>query len=388
MHIDPILPIIVVFVLVILAVAFLMRFIRQPYVIAYLIAGVLLGPHGFGLFEDEELASQIGSVGVMLLLFFVGMEVSMPKLLANWRIALWGTLLQIVVSVLAVGLIGLFLDWPLQRITLLGFVISLSSTAVVFKMLQEWNEMDSRVGQNVIGILIAQDMAVISMLLCLGWMSGQGSGSGRLFIQLIGAFFFTALIVWALRKGEIKLPFRRWLREDHEAQVFVAMGLCFGLALISGLMGLSSALGAFVAGILVSATKETEWVHHSLDSFRVVFLALFFVSIGMLIDLDFIEQHWLLLLLLVLVTLLVNTFINALALKGLGENWNDSLYAGAMLSQIGEFSFVLGAVGYTSSIISEYGYKITIATIALSLLFSPVWIAYFKHRCVGTEKAS
>ena len=161
-------------------------------------------------------------------------------------------------------------------------------------------------------------------------------------------------------------------------QVFAALGLCFGLSLITGLVGLSTALGSFVAGMLVGAAKETRWVHHSLESFRIIFVALFFVSIGMLVDLNFIASHWYQTAALVILVVLTNTFINGSILRILGDNWRDSIYAGALLSQIGEFSFVLAAVGIQAHIISDYGYQMTIAVISISLLISPPWIMLIK----------
>jgi len=145
--------------------------------------------------------------------------------------------------------------------------------------------------------------------------------------------------------------------------------------LITGLFGLSTALGAFVAGMLVGAARETQWVHSSLEPFRVIFVALFFVSIGMLVYLIFIKDHWFQIGALVMAVIITNTFINAVIIRLLGDSWPDSLYSGALLSQIGEFSFVLAAVGMQSNLVSSYGYQLTVTVIALSLMISPAWIA-------------
>ena len=160
MHLDPIMPYLVSAILAVLLLGLLLRALRQPYVIGYLIAGIILGPHGYALITDSELLSRLGAIGVVLLLFFIGMEVSPRKLINNWKVAFLGTLLQIFISVGCVWPLGLFLEWPVSRIVLIGFVISLSSTAVVLKLLQDWKEFDSKVGQNVLAILLAQDSAV------------------------------------------------------------------------------------------------------------------------------------------------------------------------------------------------------------------------------------
>ena len=152
------------------------------------------------------------------------------------------------------------------------------------------------------------------------------------------------------------------------------MLICLGLSLLTGLAHLSTALGAFAAGILVTAAKETQWVHHALEPFRVIFVALFFVSVGLLVDIEFITGHIVQVVVLVTIVLVTNTLLNGGILRLLGYRWRESLYAGAMLAQIGEFSFVLAAVGLANNIINQVAYQYTIAVIALSLLISPFWI--------------
>jgi CPA2 family monovalent cation:H+ antiporter-2 len=138
---------------------------------------------------------------------------------------------------------------------------------------------------------------------------------------------------------------------------------------------LPTIVGAFEAGMSVGAARETKWVHTSLELFRVIFIALFFVSVGMLVDLNFVKEHWCQISALVLAVIITNTFINAVIIRLLGDSWPDSLYSGALLSQIGEFSFVLAAVGMQSNLVSNYGYQLSITVIALSLMISPAWIA-------------
>jgi len=378
MHLDPIMPYLVSAILAILLLGLVLRTIHQPYVIGYLIAGIILGPHGIALVEDEVLLGRLGAIGVVLLLFFIGMEVSPRKLIDNWKIAVIGTLMQIIISVGCVWPLGQFLDWPLERIVLIGFVISLSSTAIVLKLLQDWKEFNSRVGQNVLAILLAQDLAVIPMLIILSMMGGGQDDASNIWLQLAGASVMLLVVGYIAVKDTIHLPLSKLLADDHELQIFAALFICLGLSLLTGLAGLSTALGAFVAGILIGAAKETRWVHHSLESFRVIFVALFFVSIGMLVDMTFIKSHWQQTAALVILVIITNTFINGTILRVLGENWRDSLYAGTFLSQIGEFSFVLAAVGIQAHIISDYGYQMTVAVISISLLISPIWIMFIK----------
>lgn len=375
MHLDPVLPRVVAAVFALLLIGLVLRRLRQPHVVAYLLAGVALGPSGLRLFSDEVVLARVGDFGVVLLLFFVGMEVSLPSLLRSWRVSVVGTLLQILASVGSVAVIGWFRDWSLARVLLIGFAISLSSTAVVVSLLRMRKEMDSGAGRDALGVLLIQDLAFIPMLIVLGLLGGEALDSRDLTLQAVGVVGLAALLAVVARREKISLPFSRFLQEDHELQVFSALALCFGLATLTGLLGLSTAVGAFVAGIVVASARETEWVHQSLEPFRVVLVALFFVSVGMLIDLAFLAVHLKTVLLLVLAVFVTNWLINAGILRSLGRPWRHSLYVGALLAQIGEFSFVLVAVGRQTGIIEEFAYQLTIGLIAVTLLLSPLVVS-------------
>jgi CPA2 family monovalent cation:H+ antiporter-2 len=387
MHLDPLLPTLVAILAVILLIGLALQLMQQPQVIGYLLAGVAIGPIGLALLTEIDFASRLGSFGVVLLLFFVGMEIAPKRLLAGWRIAVIGTLVQVALSVAMVLPIGLWFDWPVDRIVLLGFVTSLSSTAVIIKLLQDSGELYQKEGQNVLGILLVQDLIVIPMLIIIGLLDGTKPGLGEFGLQVAGAIVIVSLLIWALSRDSFHLPFGRLVREDHELQVFAALLVCLSLSLLTGMAHLSTALGAFVAGILVTASRETQWVHHALEPFKVIFVALFFVSVGILVDVTFIIEHAIQVVLLVLVVLISNTLLNGMILHLLGYRWRESLYVGAMLSQIGEFAFVLAAVGFSSGIITEVAYQYTIAVIALSLLVSPFWIRAARRLLVVTHIA-
>ncbi len=377
-NMDPILPNFVILSLIIILLGFVLRILKQPSVITYILVGIIVGPFGLGVISDESLISNLGSLGLVLLLFFIGMEIDLPGLIGSWRISVIGTLIQVVSSILVTWLLGRYFDWSISQIILLGFVISLSSTAVIVKLLQERGELHTRVGQYVLGILIAQDVLIVPMLIILGHLGGDKPEMVDIIKQITGGVLIVGLVLYILKKKEIKLPFQRQIIRDHEMQVFVAFTLCFGFAILSTVFGLSPALGAFVAGIVLSATRSTKWVHDSLVAFKILFVALFFVSIGMLIDLRFIKENILTISTLVLFVFLINNTINVAAIRMFCDNWKTSIYAGALLSQIGEFSFILGSTGYYAGIIGEYAYQLTISTIAITLLLSPFWISLFR----------
>lgn len=379
MHMDAVLPQVVAMLFVLLLIGLFVKLLRQPHVIAYLFAGILIGPFGLELFTDQENIGRLGSIGVLFLLFFVGMETDAKALASKWKLALVGTSLQVLLSVASIWAIGWWFDWPMSRIVLIGFVISLSSTAVIIKLMQDANMLESRVGQGVLSILLAQDLAIIPMLITIGMFEGGNVDTHQLLKQGVGAFISIALFVYLTRVEHFKLPLSRWLKQDHELQLFASLVVFLGISLLTAWFELSTALGAFLAGMMIGAARETQWVHQQLESFKVLFMALFFVSIGMLLDIKFLLAHLPQVLALLVAAIMTNTFINALILKLYKYNWRDSLYSGVMLSQIGEFSFVLTAVGLQVGIINLHGYQLALCVISLSLLVSPIWISTMKH---------
>tara|TARA_Y100001954_G_scaffold238982_1_gene310067 strand:+ start:1627 stop:2865 length:1239 start_codon:yes stop_codon:yes gene_type:complete len=371
---DPLIFTLTGTVLVLLLVGVALSIFKIPHVVAYVIAGVALGPHGMGLVKDVDEIKRYETLGIIFLLFFAGLKIHFTHLLASWKIAIIGTLIQIFVCLLCVIAVGKALDWPMSRIVLLGFVISLSSTAVVIKMLEEWGESDTKPGQVAISILIAQDTAIIPMMMILDIFQGGGPTEKEIFSQLIGGTFIVGVLGWIGYKGRIHLPWGNFFLRNHELQVFAALSLCFGLALTTEMFHLSAALGAFVAGIIVGSASETNWVHHKLEPFYIFFVALFFVNIGMLLNPQFIGENLGTVSLLVLASLLIKTLINFGLFYAFGMGQRNGLYTGALLSQIGEFGLVLIAIGMKGKIIFKYEFQLAISVISLSLLVSPLWI--------------
>lgn len=378
MFVDPAMPAFVLTVLVMAALGLAMKVIRQPLLIGYVFAGLVLGPHGLSIIADAEIMSRLGAIGVILLLFFIGMAVSPSDLRSNWKVAIVGTTLQIVCSTFAVVAFGVLMDWPIERSVLLGFVISMSSTAIVMKLLEDGGYLDQPLGKDVFSITLVQDLAVIPMILILTTMAGEKISHGTLGLQILAGVIFISLIFWLSKPREISLPFGKYIEADHELQILLAIAFCFGIGLVSAGMGLSSAFGAFVAGISLRIFRETKWVESGLSGFRVIFVAMFFASVGLLLDLNFIALNWAVVCTLSLIVIVANTGIVTVILVILGRPWRYSVLAAAMLSQIGEFSFVLAAIGISSGIISEYSYKIAISVIVVTLAACPFWVALMR----------
>jgi CPA2 family monovalent cation:H+ antiporter-2 len=379
MHGDTLIPVYTLVIVTILITGLIFKTIRIPYVVSYLFVGMLLGPNGIGFVENILLIRQFEIVGLVFLLFFVGMEISLEDLLKNWKVPVIGTIIQIVFTAGIVFLLGTFLQWRLIRVLLIGFVISLSSTAVVIKLLNEWNQHDTRVGRNVIGVLLVQDIALIPMIIVLDLMQGQSMPASDLILQLIGGTLLVFILIYLFRRKEIHLPFMRYFRGHKELQIFGALAICFGMVMLSEVFRLSPFLGAFVAGIYVRAARETDWIHITLEPFYIFFVAIFFVSVGMMLDINFVLENLGIISLLVGLVFILNTAVNSGMMRLLGESWRESLLGGAMLAQVGEFSFVLLSVGEQSGIVSDFTYQTILALITLTLILSPAWIAILKR---------
>jgi CPA2 family monovalent cation:H+ antiporter-2 len=376
-----------IFLVGILAVliGYLLKKLHQPYLIGYIVIGVCLGPFGLDIFKSEEQVEFLGEIGIILLFFFIGMEISLPKFIKQWRVAIIGTFLQILISVAVVSIIGNYANWSLARSLVIGFVIALSSSAVVIKLLEEKKLLDSKVGKDVLSILLTQDIAIAPLLIITSFLGGQTQSTVQTGLQILGACIIISIFIYLYKKVNLKFSWLDTLEEDHEMQVFMSIVFCSAGALLMGLLGLSPALGAFVGGIIVHAAKETDWIHDNLHPFRIIFVAVFFISVGAQIELNFLWDNLSLIALLLILVFTVNQLVNGTILKVFGSNWRDSLLGGSLLAQIGEMSFLICFTAYQAGIISEFGYNISLSLISLSLLFSPLWIG-LTERLVKVQK--
>lgn len=379
MHGETLIPLYTLVIFSILIIGLIFKTIRIPYIVAYLFVGILLGPHGIGFVKETALLGQFEMVGLIFLLFFVGMEISLEKLLKSWKVPVIGTAIQVVSTVGIVFLMGSLFDWEFVRALLIGFVISISSTAVVIKLLNESEQHDTHVGRNVIGVLLVQDIALVPMIILIDLMQGKNMSPKNLILQLIGGVLIVLMVIFLIRKKEIHLPFLRYFKDHKEMQIFGALAICFGMVMATDLFKLSPLLGAFLAGIYVRATRETDWIHITLEPFYIFFVAIFFVSVGMMLDLNFLLENWPVILFLVGLVFIFNTAINAGMMRMLGESWRDSLLGGAMLAQVGEFSFVILGVGEQGGIVTDFTHQTILSLITLTLILSPGWIALFKR---------
>jgi CPA2 family monovalent cation:H+ antiporter-2 len=358
----------------------LMQKMRQPPLVGYILAGVLLGPSAFELVTNKAAVRFLAELGAILLMFVVGMELSLRGFRRVYKLTLSVVALQTALGLLVTFAFGWFFDWPSSLSIVLGFAFAISSTAVGVNMLEEIGELRGSVGGLAVGILIAQDLAVIPMLVIVGGLGADGTANLWTLVRLVGAISFLAWFVYAMsRRRRISLPFDAILKDGKGVTALAALTLCFLFATVSGLLGVTVAFGAFVAGLLIGNSQQRAQFIAATLPVRDTLLMIFFLSIGLLIDVRFLYANAIVLVPLVILVLALKTVGNLLILHGLGQPWVRSIRVATILPQMGEFSFILGATGLAAGAISIEGYRLLVAVIALTLIASPLWLASSRH---------
>ncbi|MFO0988112.1 MAG: cation:proton antiporter [Alphaproteobacteria bacterium] len=350
-----------------------MRRIGQPPIVGYILAGVLLGPSVLGLVGDRATVGFLAELGVLLLLFLVAMEMSLYAFREVWKVSAGATVLQIAIGVALLLPFVWFGGMAWSEAAVLGFVIALSSTAVVIKLLEQTNILRQPVGQLVVGVLIAQDLAVVPLLIGVNFLA-LGTVSALVAAKFVAALAAVAALVWFLaRRKRLVIPF---IDEGTPAEL-VALGglaLCFGAAALTGVAGLTPALGAFLAGLVIGNSTARHPMIVSTRPIQAVLLMVFFLSVGLLIDFKFLAERWDVLVVLVLAVTVVKTALNIGILALLREPWPHAFIAGVLLAQIGEFSLVIASAAERGGIITRELSQTIVAVMAFSLLLAPLWL--------------
>jgi CPA2 family monovalent cation:H+ antiporter-2 len=353
--------------------------LRQPPIVGYIVAGLLLGPTGIGLVQQSESITILAELGVLLLLFLIGMEISIRAFVLVLLPSVIIAAGQLLAGLAVTSVFGWLLGWSFSQILLLGFVVAVSSTAVAIKILEDIDELRSETGRITIGVLIAQDIAIVPMLIIaesLGASNEEHSGFTLMTVFLIlGSIAVLGLLIWYLnRPGKITLPFSRYFTGKADLLTLAMLAFCFAFAAISSLFGLSAVYGAFVAGLIVAnSTLRSEAIQLTYPV-QSILVFVFFLSIGLLIDLDYMVQNWLTVLGFVLATVVAKTILNMVLVRRVGFDWDVAIPAGLAMAQIGEFSFILASVGVANRVLDQDAYKLALSVIAVTLLISPLWM--------------
>jgi CPA2 family monovalent cation:H+ antiporter-2 len=363
-----------------IAVVFVFHQFKLPSIAGFLVAGALIGPYGLNLISDIETVRALAEIGIVLLLFTIGIEFSLGHLVSMRRLMFLAAPIQ-VGGVLCIAWLGAMLaglSW--QQGVFWGFLFSLSSTAIVLKTLAERGDSDSIHGRATIGILVFQDLAVVPMMLLTPILGGQSDGSALAILLTLGeSVLVVALVIaasWYLVPKVLGHIVRSRSRELFLLTIIVS---CLGIAWLSSLGGLSLALGAFIAGLVIS---ESEYSHQAMAEvlpFRDSFNSLFFVSIGILMDWRVLFSHPLPVVGLLAAVLLVKFVAGAGAVLLAEVPLRSAIMVGVALAQVGEFSFLLAQQGQESGFLRGDPYQVFLAVSVLSMIVTPFLMQWSPH---------
>ncbi len=350
------------------------RFNLLP-IVGFLIAGIVIGPYALGLVEDMELVNILAEIGIILLLFTIGIEFSLEKLARIRNVIFVGGGLQVAITTaLVTGILYLFgVSWKTGVYT--GFLVALSSTAIILGILADKDQTDTPTGQLALGVLIFQDLAIILMVLLVPFLAPDSQTDTNIFWALGKALLLILLVLVLARRI---VP---WILEKiahtrrQELFLLTVVAICFGTAALTNLAGVSLALGAFLGGLVVSESHYSEQAISGILPLRTVFTAVFFVSVGMLLDIGYLIDHPLLIVGAAVVILLLKFIINATSLLTLGKPVRIAVASGLVLAQISEFSFVIeragSAVGLSPAGLGDAGSQAFIAVTVLLMIATP-----------------
>ncbi|MDJ0685869.1 MAG: cation:proton antiporter [Alphaproteobacteria bacterium] len=348
--------------------------LRQPAIVGYILAGVILGPSGFELVRDREAVALLAELGVILLLYFIGMELSLRSFRQIWRIAVITTAVQIGASLGVTFLVARGFDWPPEHAVLFGFSLALSSTAVAVKILNDIGELRHRAGRVAIGILIAQDLAVAPMLIIVASTAGGGFNPFVLVEIALSIGILIGVIYVLTRRQRIDIPFHQIFESKPELSAIGSLTICFGIATLAGVLGMSPAFGAFLAGLIVGNSGQRQVMHENAEPIQAVLLMVFFLSIGLLINLEYLWEHiWIVLAIWAFVAVF-KTALNVILLRAQGETMQNAFLASLVLGQLGEFTFVLAAAAADVRVIDQDVHRMLVSVTVLSLMTSPLMV--------------
>jgi CPA2 family monovalent cation:H+ antiporter-2 len=353
------------------------RRLRQPVVLGYIIAGMIIGPHTppYALVHDEATINTLSELGVILLMFSLGLEFSLRKLTKVGAPALLAALMEILLLFWVGFEIGRFFEWATMDCIFLGAMLSMSSTTVIIKVLGDMGKMKERFAQLVFGILIIEDILGIAMIALLSGIAMTGTlsvGEVGLTLGKLSLFLAVTLVAGLLVVPRLIGYVARF--KSNEMLIITVLGLCFGVSLLAVKLDYSVALGAFIIGAVIAESREIHRIETLIEPIRDMFSAVFFVAIGLLIDPRMLVLYWQPILLITLAVVAGKILTCSFGAFLGGNDPRTSLRVGMSLAQIGEFSFIIASLGVTLKVTSSFLYPIAVAVSALTTLLTPYLI--------------
>jgi len=356
-------------------IAYIFNRLRLPVIIGFMVTGVLIGPFGLRLIRELEAIEALAEIGVVLLLFTIGLEFSLRNLMQMKRLVFGAGSLQVAFTTLLTSVIIYALGQPLNEAVFFGFMLSLSSTAIVLKSYIDRAEIDTPHGRSGVGILLFQDLCIVPMMLLVPILSGkEGSSPLNILVTLGTAGAVIAGIIFAAR---IVVPRALHqivrLRSPEVFIIFIVL-VSLGTAWVTSHFGLSLALGAFIAGLVLSESEYSHQIVADVLPFHDVFNSLFFVSIGMLLSVSFLTSNLLTVLIWVAALIAGKTLVTAAVVRVTGQSLRVSMMAGVGIAQVGEFSFILARMGLDQALMTQGDYQTFLAASVLSMIATPFLI--------------
>jgi CPA2 family monovalent cation:H+ antiporter-2 len=361
------------------AVNYLFTKIRIPTIIGYLLTGIVVGPSLLGVIHSPHEIEFMAEIGIILLMFTIGLEFSLNHLIKIRNIVFFGGFIQLVFTAGVTALCARMYHMSWGAAVFIGFLTALSSTALVLKILQEKGELTSNYGRTVVGILIFQDIILIPLILLTPMLGGETTDIGA---RLLGMGSKTLFMVGLVYVGNQWIMPRVLhliaLTKNQELFLMSILLVCLAVALLTSEMGMSLAFGAFLGGLMISRSEYSQDAFSHLIPFRDTFTSFFFVSIGMLLDLGFVANNIFLILATVLLVIAIKMFVAGGTAFVLGHTFRGTIMVGLAMAQIGEFSFILAKVGQTYQILTDYYYQLFLAVTIVSMAVSPFLIMVAK----------
>jgi CPA2 family monovalent cation:H+ antiporter-2 len=374
-HQLPLLKDLLLLLLTSVPIAFVCSRLRLPVIVGFMIAGILIGPFGFGLIQEMRAVEALAEIGVVLLLFVIGLEFSLRRLVEMKRVVIGGGFLQVILTILLVYALAWASGREHETAIFFGFLSALSSTAIVLKSYSDRAELDTPHGRVGVGILLFQDLSVVPMMLLIPILAGkEGRSVTQIAFALGTALLAMAIIILAAR---LVVPYLLYhivrLRSSEVFVIFIVL-VGLGTSYLTAQLGLSLALGAFVAGLVLSESEYSHQIVAELLPFRDVFNSIFFVSIGMLLSLSFLSSHILSVLLLLGALVIGKALVVLVAMRLLNYSLRVSVMTGVGLAQLGEFSFIVAKVGAEQGLLQASDHQIFLAAAILSMMATPFLI--------------
>jgi len=372
----PLLNDILIICLLSIGVIFLCHQIRIPVIVGFLLTGVLAGPDGLKLIRAVHEVESLAEIGVVLLLFTIGLEFSLSNLRKIKRSILLGGSLQVFLTVLAVFAITRSFGYAPGKAVFIGFLVSLSSTAIVLKLFQEKAEVEAPHGRATLAILIFQDVIIVMMIFFTPFLAGKTGNLGTFLLIYLAKG--AGIIIFIIISTNWLVPFILYQvsrTRSRELFLLTVVALCLAIAWLTAALGLSLALGAFLAGLIIS---ESEYSHQALSSivpFKDVFTSFFFVSIGMLLDIQIVIQKPFLVLAAAVGVMAVKSLLAGFTITLLGSPFRVALLTALAVSQVGEFSFILSRYGIEHNLLSPGTYQLFLTVTVITMAVTPFVIS-------------